>query len=202
MIQPCEGPTGGQTGISPLQARTPPVKCRASTARGWGLQGLSDRVPEWVTQATRLCLARRGSRRPESEPPAPLPWQRPSPLPSRHVGPFPAGAQGPGQRPPRHRRALRPRRAGRWPLVVRVGPASAEPSHAGGETRCVSFFRPKSRKTLHRSDCGDHRLCHIPALNPRQARNQSPRPRTDAPSSAAPSRTGGGNAVRFLVPPA
>ena len=49
-----------------------------------------------------------------------------------------SGAKAPGQRPPRPRRALRPRRVGRWPAVSPDLPVYGAPSRAGGETRCVS----------------------------------------------------------------
>jgi len=42
------------------------------------------------------------------------------------------GAKAPGQRPPRPRRALRPRRVGRWPLPFPDLPVYGAPSRAGG----------------------------------------------------------------------
>jgi hypothetical protein len=51
----------------------------------------------------------------------------------------------PGQRPPRPRRALLARRAGRWPAVRLDLPVCGEPFRTGGETRCVSGSRPKGQ---------------------------------------------------------
>jgi len=53
------------------------------------------------------------------------------------------GAKAPGQRPPRHRRALPARRAGRWPLLFQDLPVHRAPSSAGGgNAGRVSCFRP------------------------------------------------------------
>ncbi len=57
------------------------------------------------------------------------------PLPSR-------GPKAPGQRPPRPWRALRPRRAGRWPLSFPDLPVCRGPSCAGGGKRGSRFLFP------------------------------------------------------------
>jgi hypothetical protein len=77
------------------------------------------------------------------------------------------GAKAPGQRPPRPRRALRPRRVGRWPALRVDLPVYGEPSRTGGETQCVSCSRPHQRKHFHRFNDGGHRPCHSASLTPR-----------------------------------
>jgi hypothetical protein len=72
----------------------------------------------------------------------PLQWQGPSPCHSAALILDQPGAAAPGQRPPRLRRALRTRRAGRWPLLLPDLPVYRGPSRAGGETQCVSCSRP------------------------------------------------------------
>ena len=59
-------------------------------------------------------------------------WPGPSPRPCGARAARPPGAKAPGQRPSRPWRALRTRRAGRWPLLVRVAPVLVAASRAGG----------------------------------------------------------------------
>jgi len=68
--------------------------------------------------------------------PSPPQWQGPSPLPWHHAGIRTGrGPKALGQRPPRPRRALRPRRVGRRPLSFLELAVDRKPSRAGGETR-------------------------------------------------------------------
>ena len=56
------------------------------------------------------------------------------------------GATAPGQRPARPRRALRPRRAGRWPAVARAAWVFVAPPRAGrANAGRVSCSRPKGQ---------------------------------------------------------
>jgi hypothetical protein len=52
------------------------------------------------------------------------------------------GPKAPGQRPPRPRRALRPRRVGRWPLCLPDVPIYGAPSRAGGGNAVRFLFPP------------------------------------------------------------
>ena len=119
----------------------------------------------------------------------------------------PAGGQSP-------RRALRPRRVGRWPFVV-PGPTGLQgtvPRGRGNAGR-VSCSRPEGRKQCHRLNGRGHRPCHSAtlSLDPPGAKAPSQRPTRPrrALASAGPGPAGlqgtvphrRGNAVRFLFPP-
>ncbi len=135
------------------------------------------------------------------------------------------GAKAPGQRPPRPRQALLARRAGRWPLLFPDLPVYRAPSCAGGETRCVSCSRLEGRSC---AILDARSLWQGPSPLPqrhagiRTSRGSKPpasaRPAPggrfspagsgaglslfpDLPVCGAPSRAGGGNALRFLFPP-
>jgi hypothetical protein len=112
---------------------------------------------------------------------SPLQWQGPSPLPQRQADPTPAGGQSPGRRPPRPRRALRPRRVGRWPALRVDLPVYRAPSCTGGETRCVSCSRPHQRKHFHRCHGRGHRPCHNATLTPRLPGSKAPGQRPPRP---------------------
>jgi len=66
------------------------------------------------------------------------------PCHSATLTPCPPGAKAPGQRPPRPRRALRPRRVGRWPLVV-SGPADLRGTVPQGRGKRGAFPDPAQR---------------------------------------------------------
>ena len=112
---------------------------------------------------------------------SPLPWQGPSPLPQRQADPTPAGGQSPGQRPPRPRRTLRPRRVGRRPALRVDLPVYGAPSCTGGETRCVSCSRPHRREHFHRFNGRGHRPCHSATLTPRLPGAKAPGQRPPRP---------------------
>ena len=97
---------------------------------------------------------------------------------SRGSKPRPAPAPPSAGASPPPGRALPSRGAG-W-----TGPCRTVPRGRGNAMRFL--FRPKSRKTLHRSACRGHRLCHIAALNPPPARNQSSLPRPAVSSFGHP----------------
>jgi hypothetical protein len=200
------GPPGAQ---SPRPAPAPPLAGasrppgRALASAIPGPAGLRGTVPHGRGNAVRFLF-----------PPgltkalSPLHWQGPSPLPQRHADPWPAG----GPKPPA---SARPAPGGRWPLLFPDLPVCGEPSRAGGETRCVSGSRPHQRTHLRRCIGRGYRPCHSARLIPGQPGAQSPRPAPAPPPAGAglpvcldlpvcgePSRTGGGNAVRFLFRPA
>ncbi len=147
---------------------------------------------------------------------SPLPWQGPSPLPLRHVTPRPAG----GPKPPA---SARPAHGGRWPLVVRVARVLGEASRAG-EGNAVRFgVPPGATKALSPlpwqgpSPLPQRHADPWPAGGPKPPASARPAPGgrfspagsgaglplyLDLPVYGEPSRTGGGNAVRFLIPPA
>ena len=125
------------------------------------------------------------------------------------------GAKTPGQRPPRRRRAL---------ASVLPGPAGLQgtgPRGRGNAGR-VSCSRTEGRKRYHRFSGRGHRPCHSaapgsgPAGGPKPPASARPAPGgrfspagsgaglpmcRDLPVCRAPSRAGGGNAMRFLFPP-
>ena len=68
-------------------------------------------------------------------------WPGPSPLPRCVRATGQPGAKAPGQRPTRPRRALRPRRVGRWPAVFLDRPIYRAPSRRGGGN-AVRFLVP------------------------------------------------------------
>jgi len=91
------------------------------------------------------------------------------------------GAKAPGQRPPRHRRALRPRRVGRWPFVVPglVGLLGTVPRGRGNALR---FLFPPGE---------------VKALSPLQWQGPSPLPQRHA----APCPAGGQSPRPAPAPP-
>ena len=120
---------------------------------------------------------------------------------SATVTPDGPGAKAPGQRTPRHRRALCAHRGPRWPLVARVAPVLRVASRAGGG-KAVRFLVPArpgggARRRVSRcggwSDFGGpprpngkgHRLCHSATVTPRPAGGQSPRPAHAPPMAGA-----------------
>jgi hypothetical protein len=138
-------------------------------------QGLPDRNAGNASAGAQLAHPGRGHR----------------PCHSAPLTPGPPGAQSPGQRPPRPRRALPARRVGRWPALLLHVPVYGALSRTGGETRCVSGSRPHRRKPfLHRSNGRGHRPCHSATLTSRPPGAQSPRP-APAPPPAGASRPPG-----------
>jgi hypothetical protein len=102
--------------------------------------------------------------------------------------PVQPGAKAPGQRPPRHRRALLARRVGRWPALYEVRRSLPHRSAGAGETQCVSCPRPeRGRKVAPclapRRHGKGHRLCHA-ATSPPASRGPKP------PASARPAHGG------------
>jgi len=101
------------------------------------------------------------------------------------------GAKAPGQRPPRHRRALRPRRVGRWPLLLPDLPVWVALSSAGGGN-AVRFLFPPGRafsRIPGRSGRG-HRPC--PSAEPGSGPTGGPQ----SPASARPAPAGAGLPLR------
>jgi len=151
-------------------------------------------------------------------------WQGPSPLPHLCAAPWPAGGQSPGQRPPRHRRTLRPRRARRWPAVG-PGPAGllGTVPHGRGKRGSRFLVPPEEVKALSPLPWQGPSPLPLRQAGPCPAGGQSPRP-APAPPLAGASRppgralasTGPGPAglqgtvargrgkrgSRFLIPPA
>ncbi len=131
------------------------------------------------------------------------------------------GAKAPGQRPTRPRRALRPRRVGRWPSAVR-GPAGLQGTVPRGRGKRGSrfLFPPGEVKAPSHCSGRGYRPCHSAALILVQpgatAPGQRPtRPRRallarrvrrwpvlvpDLPVYRAPCRAGGETRVAFPVP--
>jgi len=197
-------PAGGRGPKPPAGASRPPGRALASVFPG--PTGLRGTVPPG--RATAL---------------SPPQWQGPSPLPQCCAGIRTGrGPKAPGQRPPRPRRALHARRVGRWPLLVQGLPVYRAPSRAGGgNAGRVSCSRPNGRQPHPASMAG----AIAPATAPRRDQDQPgakapgqrpPRHRRalrtrrvgrwplflpDLPVCRAPSRAGGGNAMRFLFPP-
>jgi hypothetical protein len=115
--------------------------------------------------------------------PSPLHWQGPSPLPQRHSGIRTGrGPKAPGQRPTRPRRALRPRRVGRWPLSLLDLRVYKAPFRAGGgNAGRVSCSRPDGRSR----GCPESLAGAIaPATAPRRDQDQ---PGAQAPGQRPPS---------------
>jgi len=123
------------------------------------------------------------------------------------------GAKAPGQRPTRPRRALRPRRVGRWPLSFPDLPLYGAPSRTGGETR-VAFpvpartgegtftaamagaIAPATALRWHQDQPGAKAPGQLPsrprrALRPRRV-GRWPALLPDLPVYRAPPRRGGG----------
>jgi len=116
-----------RVGRWPLPLPDPPI-CGAPSRAGGGNAG-------------RVSCSRTG----RAKAPSPLQWQGPSPLPQRHSGIRTSrGPKAPGQRPPRPRRALCPRRVGRWPFVV-PGPAGLQGTVARGRGNAMRFLLPPER---------------------------------------------------------
>jgi len=124
------------------------------------------------------------------------------------------GAKAPGQRPTRHRRALRPRWAGRWPFVV-PGPTDLQGTVARGRGKRGAFPVPARRGEWPDPDAMAGAIA--PAKAPRWDQDQpgakAPGQRPTRPWRALASVGAGctglggsvprgrGNAVRFLFPP-
>ena len=161
-VAPGSRPAGGQ---SPRPAPAPPSA-------------------DACLSVSRTCRST-GHRPAREKAPSPPHWQGPSPLPQRPAGIRTSrGPKAPGQRPPRHRRALRPRRVGRWPLCLPDLPVYRVPSRAGGETRCVSCSRLEGQQNPHRCNGRGHRPCHSAA--PGSGPTGGPKP----PASARPAHGG------------
>jgi hypothetical protein len=133
----------------------------------------------------------------------------------------PPGAKAPGQYPPRPQRALRPRRVGRWPLVVRVAPVLGLRPARAGKRGSRFLIPPGGAKAL--SPLQWQGPLPLPQRHaaPCPAGGQSPRPAPDPPTAGAsrpPGRAlacgvpgpaglqgtvprGRGNALRFLIRP-
>jgi len=88
----------------------------------------------------------------------PLQWQGPSPLPQRCAGIRTSrGPKPPGQRPTRPRRALRTRRAGRWPAVALAGRVPVGPWFPTGRENAVRFpLRPERHPPFAKSGAFSH----------------------------------------------
>jgi hypothetical protein len=161
-------------------------------------QGLPDRKAASTCACARLATPGRGHRPCHS---ATLPLSQP-------------GAKAPGQRPPRHRRAL---------ASVSPGPSAVRgtvPRGRGNAGR-VSCSRPDRRRDLHRVNGRGHRPCHSATLPLARPGAKAPGQRPHRPWRAlrtrrvgrwplflpglpvyrVRSRRGGGNALRFLFPP-
>jgi hypothetical protein len=109
-----------------------PAGQRGTVPRGRGKLGSRFRVPPALKKA-----------------PSPLQWQGQSPLPQRQAAALPSrGPKAPGQRPPRPRRALRPRRVRRWPLCLPDLPVHRAPSRAGGGNAVRFLAPPEQSKAL------------------------------------------------------
>jgi len=88
------------------------------------------------------------------------------------------GAKAPGQRPTR--RALRTRRVGRWPVLVRVARVFAgAPRRGGGNAGRVSCSRPKGQSLSPDQD-------DVPVRQAAEMLFQRPKPGATAVSRAAP----------------
>ena len=148
-------------------------------------------------------------------------WPGPSPRPCGARAAYPPGAKAPGQRPPRPRRSLRPRRVGRWPAIVPDLPVCGAASRAGGgNAGRVSCSRPEGRKQFHRVNGRGHRPCRSATLILDQPGAKAPCQRPprpwralctrqvgrwpaifpDLPVHRAPSRSGGETRVAFPGP--
>jgi len=109
-----------------------PAGLRGTVAQGWGKRGSRFLFPPTLKKAL-----------------SPLHWQGPSPLPRRCAGIIvQPGAKAPGQRPTRPRRALRPRRVGRWPVLFWDLPVCGAPSRAGGGNAVRFLIPPSLTKAL------------------------------------------------------
>jgi hypothetical protein len=131
------------------------------------------------------------------------------------------GAKAPGQRPPRPRRALLARRVGRWPLLFPDPPVYGALSRPGGGNAVRFLFPPALTKAvppLQRqgpSPLPQRYAAPLASRGPKPPAIARPAlgPGASPPPGralafvargetifAAPSRWGGGNAVRFLCP--
>jgi len=188
---PISGPAGGQ---SPRPAPAPPL-AGASRPPGRALAFRGARTHRSTGQRPARA-GKRGSRFliPPEQAKAlpPRQWQGPSPLPPCYADIRTSwGPKAPGQRPPRPRRALRPRRVGRWPLCLPELPVYSGPFRSGGgNAGRVSRSRPEGRQHPHRFNGRGHRPCHSAALGSGPAGGQSPRP-APAPPPAGASRPPG-----------
>jgi hypothetical protein len=96
------------------------------------------------------------------------------------------GAKAPGQRPPRHRRALLARRVGRWPSLRWVRRSLPRRSAGAGETR-VAFPCSRPETGWKVVPCvppphgKGHRLCHSATLPLRQPGAKAPGQRPPRP---------------------
>jgi hypothetical protein len=112
------------------------------------------------------------------------------------------GAEASCQRPPRPRRALPARRAGRWPLLFPDLPVCGEPSRAGGGNAVRFLIPPGEAVALTMPECPvplarGHRPCHSARLIPGQPGAQSPRPAPDPPMAGASRPPGRALACRW-----
>ena len=116
-------------------------------------------------------------------------WQGPSPLPKRCAGIRTGrGAKAPGQRPTRPRRALRPRRVGRWSFGV-PEPAGLQGTVPHGRGNAMRFLIPPALAK---------------ALSPLQWQGPSPLPErhtaTWQPGAKAPGQCQRGTRARLQHP--
>jgi hypothetical protein len=124
------------------------------------------------------------------------------------------GAKAPGQRPPRPRRALLARRAGRWPAVFPDLPVCGAPSRTGGGNALRFLIPPGEEAELRRRHGRGHRPCHSAVLPLGRPGDQGPRPAPGPPlagtglhcacmtglcGTLAPDRAGRGTAMRLLA---
>jgi hypothetical protein len=132
------------------------------------------------------------------------------------------GAKAPGQRPTRPWRALLARQVGRWPALFPDQPVCRAPSRAGGGNAVRFLIPPGDGEGTFTAPMAG---AIAPATAPRcPLASRGPKPlvsarpahggrfsparsgaglswRLDLPIYKAPSRAGGGNALRFLIPP-
>ena len=116
-----------------------PTDLQGTVARGRGNRGSRFLVPPGERNAL-----------------SPFNWQGPSPLPQRYIGirtsrgpkPPASAHPAPGQRPARPWRALRPRRAGRWPAFFPDLPVHRAASRAGGGNALRFLFPPVLTKAV------------------------------------------------------
>ena len=168
-------------------AFAPAGACAGLSFRGWHRPSCG-RPARAGKRGAFPCPARTGGRS-DSWRPTPPQWQRPSPLPQCHGHTQPSrGPKPPASARPAPRRALRTRRAGRWPLVSRMAPAPVAASRTGGETRCVSLARPARRKVrlLAAAPPQWQRPSPLPQRHGHTQSSRGPKP----PASARPA-TGG-----------
>jgi len=192
-VTPGSGPAGGQ---SPRPAPAPPS---AGASRPPG-RALAFRGA-WTHRSTGHRRARAGKTRVAFPDPAHTDESTVTAAMAGAIAPATGlrreqerpGAKAPGQRPPRHRRALLARRVGRWPALFPDLPVYREPFRAGGgNAGRVSCSRPGGRKHPHCSHGRGHRPCHSVTPGTGAAGGQSPRPAPAPPTAGAsppPGRT-------------